>query len=216
MKNSNYYFLSLTVLGIFLFSSFKKSYPPVEVPSFDIEVKIEAEKTEKKLNKYDKRRLLVLEAIDKVSKETGTPPELLEAICRVESNLNPYAFKRNDGGRKNHAFGACQVLRRTGEALLETRDKGCDRDFQHVAYSQRTKKNCFLFDPYNNVKAAALYLKKHIARYDSLEDVVAGYNAGSAKRKKTSGQLINEGYVKKVYHKLGLEKPAAAEITARG
>ena len=167
--------------------------------------KKEPKKFKKNLNKYQKRKRLVLDAIDKVSKETGTPPELLEAICRVESNLNPYAFKRNDGGRKNHAFGACQVLRKTGEALLETRDKGCDRDFQHVAYSQRNKKTCILFDPYHNVKAAALYLKKHIAKYDNLEDVVAGYNAGSARRKKSSGQLINKHYVDKVYGKLGIK-----------
>ena len=212
MKNPNYYFLAITVFSIFLFSSFKKSYPHVSEIA-----QAETKKKAKKLTRKQKKEIEIKKVIQRVSEETGTPPELIEAICKVESNLDVHAFKRNDGGRKNHAFGACQVLRKTGEALLGKRDKGCDRDFRTTPKSHRTGKECFLFDPYQNIKAAALYIQGHIKRYDNLEDVIAGYNAGSAKRKKKSGKLINEKYVGKVYNKLGIEKLAIAktEVTAQ-
>lgn len=160
----------------------------------------------------DKKRAL-REIIDQVALDTGAPADLLHAICEVESNSNDKAFKINDGGISNHAFGICQVLRRTGEMVLNKKMNGCQKNYTQTPESKRTKAACPLFDPYTNIVAAALYLKIQMARYDNLEDLIASYNAGSIRRNKKSGDYINRLYINKVFAALKKQNIENFELT---
>lgn len=235
MKKSRIHSFILIVFSFFVFSTIKRNYlsqktqlhaKTMTLPAID-ENQSQLSPLKQELNnllkqnqtlsrmKLDKENPInyqeitaIKKIITKASLETNIPPVLVHAICKVESQLDPQAFKRNDGGKKNHAIGMCQILRRTGEMLLKTKDKGCLRNYNRISKTQRIKKNCFLFDPYLNAKAAALYLKDRMRLYNTLEQLIASYNSGSIKRN-SRGQLINQNYVNKVYNQLYVPKPLA-------
>ncbi len=150
-------------------------------------------------------------AIADAAKHAGIPEDLLRAICITESNLRADAFVYNDGGDDNHAFGICQVLRETAEKFVG-KDAKCNRDFREI---ERTAKNCKLFGPRLNARAAALYLRGQIDRYNGhLFKATAAFNSGSLKvcsqkgwvsnvkgerlRRCIPGDLLNRYYVNKV------------------
>lgn len=224
MHKTNSYFLSLIILSFYAFSSLKsylKDFASEETLSnesfsfhsekdsfklhheplsgFEAELYVLLKKREEsQALKLSKRDSAIRKVIYKVSDETKTPAELIEAICRVESNFDPHAFRGHDGGRSNHAIGLCQVLRRTGEMVMNHQDKGCRKDYRRVPKSKRDKNACFLFDTYANVKAAALYLRKQMDQHNSLEKVIAAYNAGSVRVRRKTGDFVNRRYVNKV------------------
>ncbi len=235
MRKSNIHYQIFVLLGLLAMSSFKQKVlkfykleahnhvtlttetkPPVEVLC-----PIRRELQELKKNSgilgvpfalSDKQRALTA-IIDQVSLETGAPADLLHAICEVESNSNDKAFKTNDGGISNHAFGMCQVLRRTGEMVLNKKMNGCYKDYAGTPMSKRTKAACPLFDTYTNIAAAGLYLKLQMNRYNNLEDLIASYNAGSIRRNKKSGDYINRIYINKVFSALKKQKIEHFELT---
>lgn len=222
----NYYYLSLIVFSFLCFSSFKSYFKSLSqnqssssffttldkprIPSgplnkieTELQVLFEGYKAvEPSIRAKQATKAEIKEIIHQVAKETNTPAILIEAICHVESKLDSTAFRRHDGGPGNHAIGLCQVLRKTGESLLGRRDAGCTRDFRHTPKSKRREGDCFLFDTYTNAKAAALYLQRQMIQYNSLEHVIAAYNAGSARLKKRTGDFVNRRYVNKVLKRL--------------
>ncbi|MBP6218398.1 MAG: transglycosylase SLT domain-containing protein [Oligoflexales bacterium] len=132
----------------------------------------------KKMKKPRVSLLQAEHAIESAAKRLGVPYEVLRAICMTESNLNADAFVRNDGGDHNHAFGMCQVLRRTAEKYVK-KDKGCTQDFSDRNLD-RSHKQCNLFGPVTNALAAAHYLRYQMDRFSGdLFKAVAAYNAGS-------------------------------------
>ena len=229
MRKSNIYSQIFVVVGLLMLSTFKQqvlkpfeNYARSQMEMAKIEFlptkeicPIRKELLELKRNSSRSEALLVLseekrnlrELVEQVALETDIPAELLHAICEVESNFRTKAFKRNDGGRTNHAFGVCQVLRRTGEMVLKTKMNGCKKNYKWTPKSKRTKDACPLFDPHTNITAAALYLKTQMNRYKTLEDLIASYNAGSIRRNKKSGDYINRHYINKVF--LALHKQNA-------
>ena len=232
MVKSNYYYLSIILLSFLGFSSLKNylntslasNQNNLQSPSNLLLAQKESEQTEQlssleiELNALIVQRkaklshktltnkeVKIQEIMTQVSAETNTPLELLEAICMVESNLDSHAFRRNDGGRGNHAIGLCQVLRKTGEMVLNVTDKGCKKDYRRIPKQNRQKSDCIFFDPYVNAKAAALYLQTQIAQHKSLEKVIAAYNAGSPRTfTKRSGAVdfVNREYVNKVLKRI--------------
>lgn len=148
--------------------------------------------------------------IRRAATKVGVPPELLSAICYVESKHKPNAFVYSDGTGNNHAFGACQVLHGTAKHF-GFRDDRCYRDFRGKAKGYR---QCKLFGYYTNSYYAAKYLKYQLDRYDgSWTHAIAAYNTGTVKICKTGwlhnahgkrmyrckiGGIINVKYVDKV------------------
>lgn len=244
MRKSSLHSQILVVLALLIFSGFKKQVltsfnktsmhnqvklsastkPPVEVLC---PIRKELQEIKKSYGNTTVAPLLLSEKkrelreiAERVSIETGVPSELLLAICEVESNSNEKAFRRNDGGRLNHAFGICQVLRKTGEMVLVQNNKtskakmnGCRQNYKWTPKSKRTVDKCPLFDPYMNLTAAALYLKSQMKRYDSLEKLIASYNAGSLRISKKSGDYINRKYIDKVYATLHKQHQENYELT---
>lgn len=87
------------------------------------------------------------------------PPQLLPAICFVESSHRVDAIHHDDGG--GDSLGICQVKLETAKMLGFKGSKQA------------------LMRPEVNIKYAALYLKKQISRYHGdTRKAVAAYNAG--------------------------------------
>lgn len=101
------------------------------------------------------------------------PPQLLSAICWVESHHDAKAINLDDGGADS--LGVCQMQLKTAQMLGF---KGTSKQLMH---------------PSINVKYAAKYLKKQLIRYDGqLDKAVSSYNAGSYTPK-------NKYYVNRVF-----------------
>lgn len=107
--------------------------------------------------------------------DNGIPTGLLQAICEVESNLNPIAVVEKDGVGGRASYGVCQVQHRTA---------------RHFSPSISTTE---LLDPFTNARIAALYLKWQYKRYGRWDRAVVAYNRGSS----TTG--VNS-YSRKVDH----------------
>lgn len=158
-------------------------------------------------------------AIIEASYRTDVPHELLRAICYIESNLTVEAFVHNDGGEENHAYGMCQVLRKTSEKYVG-KDKGCLRDFRNSSL-KRNSRSCKLFGPKVNALSAAYYLKEQIVRYNGhVFKAAAAFNSGSLRQCNKNGwvttvqgkklyrckpgDLLNRQYVNRVRTYLAL------------
>lgn len=59
-----------------------------------------------------------------------------------------------------------------------------------------------LFDPITNIEWGVRYFTTLKARYAQIDDQVAAYNAGSAKRDALTSLHVNADYVTKVFHAL--------------
>ena len=107
----------------------------------------------------------------------GVDPQLLSALCFVESSHNPKAYVHVDGN--SPSYGLCQVKFETAKWMGF---KGKPND---------------LFDKHINAYWAAKYLGWQVTRYRSdIRAALSGYNAGSAIKS-------NKKYVDKVlrrYH----------------
>lgn len=103
---------------------------------------------------------VVAAALVLASSAHHVPYQLLEAVAMVESNLDPLAYRYNDGGTPSIGLG--QVKRATCSSLGVT-----------VTHRQ-------LFDPYTNADCMARYLQYQYKRYKSWDKAILAYNAGSA------------------------------------
>jgi soluble lytic murein transglycosylase-like protein len=113
-----------------------------------------------------------------VSEEEGVDEMLLRAICWVESNHKPHAYRHGDASRSDHAFGMCQILYSTARGLGLKDDK-CLRDFQDMLPHERNYSSCKLFGPKTNIRYAARFLKQLLERYTNNEfKSVLAYNSG--------------------------------------
>lgn len=101
----------------------------------------------------------------------GVPGELVRAVCKVESGLNPAAIHHSDGHSKS--YGLCQIK------LATARQMGYDGTVQG------------LMDPETNAMYAAKYLKMQKERYGNWLQAISAYNAGRA-------IISNRNYVRQV------------------
>jgi len=108
----------------------------------------------------------------------GLPEGLLSSLCYVESRHVASAIHKNDGGEDS--IGICQIKYSTAKQL---------------GY-RGSKKELYL--PENNIKYAALYLKKQIKRYKSINRGVIAYNRGNSRLLTTSKYQVK---VYKIWHK---------------
>jgi soluble lytic murein transglycosylase-like protein len=106
------------------------------------------------------------------------PPNLLSAVCLVETKHNPKAVRVQDGG--SPSYGLCQVKLATARGL------GFDGAIAD------------LLDPKVNATLAAKYLRQQHARYrGNLTKTISAYNAGSWRPNK-KGVPPNRKYISKV------------------
>lgn len=124
-----------------------------------------------------------------VAQKASVAPALLIAICTVESTDLRNVVVENDKGTPS--YGACQVKRDTAQFV--------GRVFKHDRLAKASDKD-LRKDPHLNIKAAGLYLKYQLERYDGdWCKAVAAYNAGSFREsRKRPGKPLNYGYVAKV------------------
>jgi len=108
----------------------------------------------------------------------GIDPELLSAVCYVESGHNTEAYVHNDGG--SPSYGQCQIKMATAKEL---------------GFSGTGKE---LMSEGINSLYAALYLKYQYKRYGNWRSAVISYNAGRVINKTT--------YVDKVKKVMGEKK----------
>lgn len=133
------------------------------------------------------------------------PRYLLEAVCRVESDLDPLSLEINDGGPGNHSFGICQISHRTASEVLKFKVQPACLRRKNLVRSHRSAAICSLYDPATNIELAATYLSMQYSRYSKDADkATAAYNAGSAIYRHK--ELINREYVNKVFTRWKLVK----------
>lgn len=118
----------------------------------------------------------LLSIIAGVESNQGIPGGLLQAICTVESGLNPEAVRKLDGVSSHNSLGLCQVQPRTAKWIC----------------GYNTEKS--LFDPRRNAECAAKYLRYQYKRYGSWDAAVIAYNKGNWAGGKTNS------YLEKVKH----------------
>ncbi|MCS7204274.1 MAG: lytic transglycosylase domain-containing protein [Leptospiraceae bacterium] len=87
--------------------------------------------------------------VKRVSQEEGVSPELIWSIIKVESNFDPDAIS------KKGAIGLMQLMPETAKML-----------------------NVNPHDVEQNIRGGIRYLKELAKKYDSLEKILAAYNAG--------------------------------------
>ena len=154
-----------------------------------------------------------------IANKVGVKEELLRAICWQESRHTAHAYRENDGGKGNAAFGICQVLYTTA-AYFGFKDPRCKKSFGDARPQDRKYANCKLFGPKTNMFFAAKFLKSRLEKYQGNQyKAVAAYNSGKY-RKCTDGWLkirgrrfkrceiggaINSYYIRNVYRALRLK-----------
>ena len=92
------------------------------------------------------------EAVEQIAAEHALPPQLIHSVIKVESNYNPYAVS-NKG-----ALGIMQLLPETARRFGVTN----------------------IFNPVDNIRGGAKYLRYLIDLFGSYPLALAAYNAGEA------------------------------------
>lgn len=100
--------------------------------------------------------------VEQASARHGVPAGLIHAVIQKESSYNPRATSRK------RAKGLMQVTPATGR-------------FVGVSNSKR------LYDPHTNIHAGTAYLKYLMESHDTVDEVLAAYNAGPGNVRKYNG-----------------------------
>jgi len=142
--------------------------------------------------------------LTQTAKMVGVSPQLLIAICMVETDLR-HINTPNDGATTS--YGVCQVKLETAHFMGRVYNKPYLLNF--------TSKD--ISDLENNIKVAALYIKYQINRYNGdLCKAVAAYNAGSFKESTAYPRRpVNWRYVKKVQDRIDQKFKSSLECKYR-
>jgi len=100
--------------------------------------------------------------VEQASARHGVPAGLIHAVIQKESSYNPRATSRK------RAKGLMQLTPATGR-------------FVGVANSKH------LYDPHTNIHAGTAYLKYLMENHDTVDEVLAAYNAGPGNVRKYNG-----------------------------
>ena len=149
---------------------------------------------------------LPLNLISQSSNKYQLDPLLLAAIISVESSGDPLASRYEKSynylvdtklhARKNNITHETEeILQKTSHGLVQI--MGGTARF--LGFQGSLVK---LYRPNININYGAMYISKLKEKYDKLEDVIAAYNAGSAKM--INGEYANQNYVDKVLDRMGL------------
>jgi soluble lytic murein transglycosylase-like protein len=112
----------------------------------------------------------------------GVEWQLLKAVARKESRLNPNAVNNAD----NESIGLMQVLCRPDG------QEGCANGLKVDGWSEATRGK--LFDPEFNIRIGAQILAWNIRKY-GLPKAIAVYNRWSERSSPVAGPFENQAYV---------------------
>lgn len=113
--------------------------------------------------------------IKKISNDHGNNPHLVKAIIKIESNFNPSAH--NTRGEDSRGLGQINAPTAIALGIIDLDS---------------------LFKPEINIETMNILILDLKKRYQSTQDIIAAYNAGSVKKDKR-GFYINTSYVLNVY-----------------
>ena len=151
-------------------------------------------------------QLEILTVIKEVAQAEGLDEKLLQAICTVESSLDPYAVRyepaykytvspREWASQMRLSVETEEVLQKTSYGLAQIMG-GVMRE-----YGFSGKLQTCLLNPKIPLTYSAKHLKNYLRRYGSEVEAIASYNAGSP-RKTPGGMFVNQTYVDKVDREL--------------
>ena len=133
-------------------------------------------------------------AIAAISFQYALPSNLVRAICQVESNFEPYAFRYEP--QYKWLVGdklTMTVTEKFGQmcswGLMQVMG-GVAREYHFTGPLPA------LCEPAIGLNYGCRHLKKFFEQHGNWEDAVASYNAGSPR--KVAGVFLNQDYVKKV------------------
>lgn len=134
--------------------------------------------------------------IEEMGAKYGVDPALIKAHIKQESNWDMNAT-RFEPHLNDSSWGLMQVLLRTAREILGN---------SNLTVSQ-------LLEPRTNIEAGTAYIAKNMKRYGgAITDVIAAYNAGSARFLKDGYTYINQKYVDKVWKNYVLYKSLATKV----
>ncbi len=147
----------------------------------------------------------VVDIIRHASNGTRVPPLLAVAICEVESNGNNLAVRYEAHWKYEFEVEKFAKLNRitvATEKMLQACSFGLLQVMGTVARELGYEASLIqLTDPYIGAKYGCIKLDKLMAKFESRDDVIAAYNAGSP-IKKPDGSYVNQEYVDKVKSRL--------------
>jgi soluble lytic murein transglycosylase-like protein len=141
--------------------------------------------------------------IHRIATEEKIDPIFFQAICTVESSLNPFAMRYEPAW--SYLYFARETASRLGitaetETQLQKFSYGLCQIMGSVAREHGFTGSLaqLMADPALALKYGAKHLAKFSWKYGGAEpDIAAAYNAGSA-RKTKGGLYVNQQYVDKV------------------
>lgn len=143
----------------------------------------------------------IIDIVHRFAKQESVPIMLALAICEVESGGDSMAIRYEPEWKYQYDMGRFAKLCNTTvetERVLQSCSFGLMQVMGTVARELgHTGSLVQLLDPFVGAKYGCIKLAKLLAIHESIDDVIAAYNAGSP-IKRSTGEYVNQGYVDKV------------------
>jgi soluble lytic murein transglycosylase-like protein len=139
--------------------------------------------------------------IEQIAHEFGLSDRLIKGIVKTESNGNQWAVRYEPNWKyflTPWVFRDSLQITEDTERIMQATSWGLMQVMGSVARELGFKDHLtMLTDPELAIRYGCLQLIKMSKKYSTIEDCIAAYNAGSARRL-AGGQYYNQSYVNRV------------------